>query len=134
MDHRRIRFYINRNADVLMWSNFFTINSLQSFDTNAPRRLNTGFPFQPRAEGGHKCVRFLGLGHISTVTAGGKKRAGEWCDKAAACQVIGYQGGESHRHAYAVKCGLQCEIEMVERQRRGWFEISNARSGEPVAP
>src|ERR1700677_3040072 len=100
MDRRAIRFYIGRNADGVMCPYITGNQSLQAFDTFATRRLSTGFSFQPRAEGSYKRVRFLSLGHISTVTAGGKKRTGEWCDKAAACQVICYQGGGSHRHAY----------------------------------
>lgn len=138
MDRGAFRFYINRNADSVaqpcLVTNLSAIQSLHAFDTFTTHRLSTGFSFQPRAEGDHEHICFLSLWYISTVTAGGKKGTGEWCDQAAACEVIRYQSGRSHRDAYAVECGLQREIEMIERQRRGWFEIGNARSGEPVAP
>ena len=81
----------------MMLPDLFAIRSLQAFATFTTRHLSTGFLFEPRAEGDHKLVRFLGLRHISTVTAGGKTGAGEWCDKPAGCQVIRYQGGRSHR-------------------------------------
>src|ERR1700710_1248652 len=99
MDSWTVNFYINRNADSSTEPNFSAIQSLPVFATFTICCLNTGFLFQPRAEGNHEFVGFLGLRHISTVTAGRKTGTGEWCDKAAACQVIRYEGGRSHRHA-----------------------------------
>ena len=99
----------------MAWPYFSAIQSLHTFYTFTTHRLSTAFSFQPRAEGNHERIRFLSLGYIGTVTAGRKKGTGEWCDKAAACEVIRYQRGWSHCHAYAVECGLQREIKMIER-------------------